>query len=163
MLAPSEGRRRQEGAASRRAEAGAIGNALGAGSTTSTMGVAMNAWRERAGMPAHRAWPETWAEGSASTLRAVGLARATLRQFTVGLAAVRMRCVLFGHDGTASHASSAGCSCAAMNVAAAPLAGRLRRMRLVSTPRLLDRSVRSGKGRLVSPRTATAAHTPLTA
>jgi hypothetical protein len=109
------------------------------------MGVAMNAWRERAGMPAHRAWPETWAEGSASTLRAVGLARATLRQFTVGLAAVRMRCVLFGHDDRIARELNRlllrcdECGRRTPGWAIATKAPRL-------DARLLDRSVRSGRG-----------------
>jgi hypothetical protein len=63
-----------------------------------TMAVAMNAWRGFAAMPANRAWPETCARSSASTLRAVALASATVRQFTIGLGAVRVRCLLFGHD-----------------------------------------------------------------
>lgn len=62
------------------------------------MAVAMNAWRGLAEMPVHRAWPETWAGGSASTRRAVGRARETFRQFTAGLGRVRIRCLLFGHD-----------------------------------------------------------------
>jgi hypothetical protein len=58
----------------------------------------MSAWRGFAAMPADRSWTETWARSSASTLRAVWHAGAMLCHFTVGLGAVRMRCLLVGHD-----------------------------------------------------------------
>jgi hypothetical protein len=119
--------------------------AMSAGSSVQTMGVSMNAWRELAAMPDHRGWPETWVEGSPSTLRAVGLARETLRQFTVGLAAVRMRCLLFGHDDRIAREPNRlllrcdECGRRTPGWAIATSAPR-------RDARLLDRSVRSGKG-----------------
>ena len=49
-------------------------------------------------MPADRAWPETWARRSVSIRRAVYSAGAILRHVAVRLAAVRVHCLLFGHD-----------------------------------------------------------------
>jgi hypothetical protein len=58
----------------------------------------MNAWRGFTAMPPHRAWPKPWARRSVSKLRAVYWAGAILRHVAVRLAAVRVHCLLFGHD-----------------------------------------------------------------
>lgn len=75
-----------------------MSKAVSVGGSVRTMAIAMNAWRELATRPAARAWPETWAQGSRSTRRVIGAARATVHQWTARLGAFRMRCLLLGHD-----------------------------------------------------------------
>ena len=58
----------------------------------------MNAGRGFTAMPHDRALPEMSARRSASILRAVYSAGAMLRHAAVGLAAIRVHCLLYGHD-----------------------------------------------------------------
>lgn len=62
------------------------------------MSVAMNVWRGIPALPPARAWPATWARRAASALTALWLAGGTLCQVTIGGGAVRLHCLIFGHD-----------------------------------------------------------------
>jgi hypothetical protein len=58
----------------------------------------IDAWRGFSTMRADRTWPERWGEAAGLAFRAVGDASATLCRLTVGSGAVRIHCLLAGHD-----------------------------------------------------------------
>jgi hypothetical protein len=58
----------------------------------------IDAWRGFWTMRTDRAWTERWGEAAGLAARAVGDASATLCRLTVGFGAVRVHCLLAGHD-----------------------------------------------------------------